>query len=181
MQASPSAELKTYKITPDAYGTKSWRLGYVILHFSALYLFMFAGFLLLDLLFKKAPEMPMGSQSWLIRNGAESLFVAAFMTLFAISKWFRRMTLEVRPDDVTVYDGDAADPLCRHGQTISRSEVSRVREVRTFSIFGPRSRGLVVRYGHGARWRSKSILIPAGTPDYGEIKAQLTAWSTNRV
>jgi hypothetical protein len=160
--------VETYQITPDAYGTRRRRaLGWVLdfLVFAGL---LFLGFIFIDLLLRKHSKGALSSRPDFLKNILEPVFVAGVATLLRMMSYSVRKTLEVRPDSITVYDEGPTDPLYRRGTTIPRSEITEIQEMRLFSLFGPKTYGLMVKYGP-KRWKGKRVFMPSRIRGYTEL------------
>src|SRR5215470_14420338 len=136
--------LTTYRITPDAYGTKSRRAVSMVLHFFVTASLMFVGLSAPDFFDMKARRGSAGSRARLNQDAIEAVLFASVLTLSAISSESKEFTLEIASDHIMVYDSRARDPLHRRGQDIPRSRIREVRETRTFPIFGLGTRGLLI-------------------------------------
>ncbi len=107
----------------------------------------------------------------------KSLFIAVFMSLFAVGREQRLSRLEVTRDALVLYEGEPLDPLYRQGRVVPASEIRGIRELK--KTWFRKSAGLAVVYGRRLpSFIRKHSFIPAQTPQYCEIRETLLSLSS---
>ncbi len=106
------------------------------------------------------------------------LFIALFMTLFALSPSEGTQSLLVVTDDYVERKYLSSVGTTITSRKIFRNQIKSVSEVyRHFRPFPFRRRkGLMIKEGMLSSWLGESIFVPETALDYVAIKAKLSSW-----
>ncbi len=153
-----------YKVRAEHYGNKMRR---ALLQLPTFVLIWFLISVVSDFLFPSfRSSYPVWSNGWFRRTLVIAAIWSVFMTLFESFRGRPEYELEIRSDRIVKYSKGTSDTIFSHGALVTN-------ELRTFG----KLRGLTVRSKDPGRITpSAHLFIPAGHPQYADIKQELELW-----